>query len=120
MLGLFYLIPLVGTAVAITSCNGSDSFSDTSDDFVSGSTGIEVLTANSSGSILVLDYGFEVEGIPSFEVLSHEGDTCVLEISYAESLAAFDNYMVRILMGNDSTQILCMFIIRNSQMDRFL
>jgi hypothetical protein len=43
---------------------------------------------------VILDYGHEVEGIPSFEVLSHQGDTSLFEVSYAESLASFSQYMV--------------------------
>lgn len=47
------------------------------------------------GSILVLDYGANVEGIPSFEVTSATGDTGVFEITYSESKAGLDLYMVR-------------------------
>jgi len=46
-------------------------------------------------AIVTLDYGHAVEGIPTFEVLSVEGDTSVFEITYAESLAALSTYMVR-------------------------
>lgn len=46
-------------------------------------------------AIVTLDYGHSVEGIPTFEVVSIEGDTSVFEITYAESLAAFNTYMVR-------------------------
>jgi hypothetical protein len=45
-------------------------------------------------AIVTLDYGHSVEGIPTFEVLSMEGDASVFEITYAESLAALDIYMV--------------------------
>lgn len=45
--------------------------------------------------IRVLDYGANVEGIPSFEVVSATGEAPVLEITYSESKAGLDLYMVR-------------------------
>lgn len=55
-----------------------------------------VLTATTGvPAIVTLDYGYAVEGIPTFEVVSIEGDTSVFEITYAESLAALSTYMVR-------------------------
>lgn len=45
-------------------------------------------------AIVTLDYGHAVEGIPSFEVVSVLGDTSVFEITYGESLAALNTYMV--------------------------
>lgn len=54
-----------------------------------------VLTATTDApAIVTLDYGHAVEGIPTFEVVSIEGDTSVFEITYAESLTALDTYMV--------------------------
>lgn len=47
-------------------------------------------------AVVTLDYGHAVEGIPTFEVVSAEGDTSVFEITYAESLAALNIYMVRL------------------------
>lgn len=46
-------------------------------------------------AIVTFDYGHAVEGIPTFEVVSVEGDTSIFEITYAESLAALSIYMVR-------------------------
>ena len=93
MFGLLFFLPLTRFAVAAASCNNA------SDDhhaaFVSGSKDVTTLAGNSTNSIIIIDYGHEVEGIPSFEVLSHAGDTSHFEISYAESLASFDTYMVR-------------------------
>lgn len=92
-----YLIPLLaGLALADKSCNTSATSTSDADNakFLSGTTGIRTLTANTTNSVIIIDYGHEVEGIPSFEVLSREGDTSHFEISYAESLAAFDTYMV--------------------------
>lgn len=51
-------------------------------------------------AVLILDYEHSVEGIPEFVVAGSEGDSSVFEITYAESKAALDNYMVR---GNDKT-----------------
>ncbi|KAJ3566687.1 hypothetical protein NPX13_g7043 [Xylaria arbuscula] len=51
------------------------------------------LTSTDGPAVAILDYGRVIEGIPSFDVVGVEGDTSVFEISYAESLAALDNYM---------------------------
>lgn len=91
MLGHLASLALVHFAVATASCNSSDKFNH---NIITGSTNVQVLTSNGTGSIIILDYDHEVEGIPSFEVLSNTGDTSLFEISYAESLAAFDTYMV--------------------------
>ena len=92
MRGLFLILSFAHLAFAGESCNTSDAHNA---EFVSAATGVQTLTANTTDSVIIIDYGREVEGLPSFEVLSHEGDTSHFEISYAESLAAFDTYMVR-------------------------
>ncbi|GKT56129.1 glycoside hydrolase family 78 protein [Colletotrichum tofieldiae] len=54
-------------------------------------------TLDSDGTapvIVVLDYGHNVEGHPTFEVVSASGDTSGFEISYAEGKTALDLYMV--------------------------
>jgi hypothetical protein len=91
MLTLLSFVSLATFAVANAPCNSSETrhvkFSTGSDD---------IQTLNATSSIIVLDYGHEVEGIPSFEVLNHQGDTSLFEISYAESLTSFSQYMVRV------------------------
>lgn len=91
MLGHLTSLALVHFAVATASCNTSDK---SNHKFIIGSPNVQVLTSNGSSSTIILDYDHEVEGIPSFEILSNTGDTSLFEISYAESLAAFDTYMV--------------------------
>jgi hypothetical protein len=45
--------------------------------------------------VVVLDYGVNVEGYPTFQVLSTTGDTSGVEITYSESKAVLENfYMV--------------------------
>jgi hypothetical protein len=51
-------------------------------------------TATEPG-IIVLDYGVEIEGIPSFDVVEITGHEAVLEITYSETSAALNLYMVR-------------------------
>ena len=89
MLTLLSFVSLATFAVANAPCNSSETrhvkFSTGSDD---------IQTLNATSSIIILDYGHEVEGIPSFEVLNHQGDTSLFEISYAESLTSFSQYMV--------------------------
>lgn len=65
-----------------------------------------ILTAsNGTPAVVTLDYGHAIEGIPTFEVVSVEGDTSVFEITYAESLTALNNYMVRLFKTEFSMKI---------------
>jgi hypothetical protein len=91
MLEIAKLLPLASLAIAATSGNASETHQAK---LITGSSGVQTLNASATGSIIILDYGHEVEGIPSFEVLDHQGDTSLFEISYAESLASFSQYMV--------------------------
>jgi hypothetical protein len=86
------VLPLASLVIAAVSCNNASETHHAK--FISGASGIQTLNASTTGSVIILDYGHEVEGIPSFEVLSHQGDTSLFEISYAESLASFSQYMV--------------------------
>ncbi|KAF4454661.1 hypothetical protein F53441_2895 [Fusarium austroafricanum] len=43
--------------------------------------------------IVILDYGENFEGHPTFEVVSKYGDTSGFELSFAESKFSFDSYM---------------------------
>lgn len=45
-------------------------------------------------SIIILDYGKDVEGYPTFEVSRRHGDTSHFEISYSETRNLLDSYMV--------------------------
>lgn len=69
------------------------------------------LTSTDSPAVAVLDYGRVIEGIPSFDVVGVEGDTSVFEISYAESLAALDNYMVKSLRISHSGPALLIDVV---------
>ena len=91
MLEIAKLLPLASLAIAAASYNASETHHAK---FITGSSGIQTLNASATGSVVILDYGHEVEGIPSFEVLDHQGDTSLFEISHAESLASFSQYMV--------------------------
>lgn len=61
-----------------------------------GSNGTIVLKGTSSNpGVVILDYGSNVEGHPTFQVLSVTGDTSRLEVTYSESLAVLNEfYMV--------------------------
>ncbi|RYO48153.1 hypothetical protein AA0113_g10152 [Alternaria arborescens] len=52
-----------------------------------GSNGTITLKGNSFISEVILDYGANVEGFPTFEIISVSGDTSGLQITYSESLA---------------------------------
>ena len=76
---------------------------DTPAQLITGSDGVVRLESTSgSPAIVILDYNHSVEGIPTFEVLTAEGDTSVFEITYGESRGALSYYMVscyRLLYG---------------------
>jgi hypothetical protein len=58
----------------------------------------DTITLSSDGvkaDIVVLDYGQNYEGHPTFEVISTSGDTSRFELTFAESKSALNNYMVR-------------------------
>jgi len=61
-----------------------------------GSNGTFSLNGTTTApGVIVLDYGANVEGHPTFEVLSAAGDTSRLEITYSETKAVLDSfYMV--------------------------
>ncbi|KAI8710728.1 Bac-rhamnosid-C domain-containing protein [Fusarium sp. LHS14.1] len=54
---------------------------------------ISLSSAGTDPDILILDYGQNVEGHPTFEVVSTSGDTSGFELTFAESKYAFSNYM---------------------------
>jgi hypothetical protein len=99
MLEIAKLLPLASLAIAAASYNASETHHAK---LTTGSSGVQTLNASAVGSVIILDYGHEVEGIPSFEVLDHQGDTSLFEISYAESLASFSQYMVRFAAEPDT------------------
>jgi hypothetical protein len=55
---------------------------------------INLSSDGSKSGIVVLDYGHSVEGHPTFEVVSASGDTSGFELTFAESKAALNAYMV--------------------------
>lgn len=66
---------------------------------VYGNDGIINLSSDGSkADIVVLDYGQSVEGHPTFEVLSSTGDTSGFELTFAESKASLNIYMVSALI----------------------
>lgn len=66
------------------------------DAIIYASNGTTTFSSNgTAASVVVLDFGRNVEGKPTFEVVSASGDTSVFEISYGETEAAFSVYMVR-------------------------
>lgn len=84
-----------GAALHATQPQRSISGIRNSNQLVTAQDGLIALTATQNApGILVLDYGVETEGIPSFEVVSTVGDTSVFEVTYSETKAALSRYMV--------------------------
>lgn len=83
---------------------------DDASELITSTSEITTLDAtNGSPAVIILDYDWNVEGVPAFEVVSQEGDTSTFEITYAESSAALNTYMV------SSGSMIYIFIIK----DRF-
>lgn len=80
----------VGRADSTWSANGSLAT-------VFGSNGtVTIKGSTTAAGVVVLDYGFNVEGYPTFQVVSATGDTSKLEITYSETKAVLDGfYMVK-------------------------
>lgn len=56
-----------------------------------------VLKLSSNGvtpSVIILDYGKDVEGYPTFNVTRRSGNTSIFEMSYSETRAMLDSHMV--------------------------
>jgi hypothetical protein len=75
------------------TCQGIDSLTPI---FGSNDT-ITIKGTTTTPGVVVLDYGANVEGHPTFQILSATGDTSQLEITYSESRTVLDSfYMVSI------------------------
>jgi hypothetical protein len=84
--GLAYLLPSY-EPLTYTGSNGS-SFP------AKNGTVLKLSSDGETPSVLVLDYGRSIEGYATFEVIRSSGNTTVFEMSYSETRALLDNYMV--------------------------
>lgn len=77
--------------------NASASMIRASDGAFSASMLNETITLRSDGiyhDIFIIDHGLNVAGLPTFQVLGRSGDTSQFEMTYSETRALLDNYMV--------------------------
>ncbi|XPS80982.1 hypothetical protein M3J09_012926 [Ascochyta lentis] len=75
-----------------SSCSFAETLSHVTTDIIYGSNSSVTLIGNSNGSnVQIFDYGIDVEGFPTFEVVAASGDTSGLEISYSETLEVLKN-----------------------------
>ncbi|KAF7954324.1 hypothetical protein EAE96_005451 [Botrytis aclada] len=54
------------------------------------------ITIQSDGKtpgIVIIDHGMNVGGLPTFQVVSHSGNTSIFEMTYSESRTLLDDYM---------------------------
>lgn len=97
------LLLLCTAAVSAENSILSDGFASTTkanDGTLSGSFYKGNITLRSNGSqddIFIIDHGIEFGGLPTFEVLHHSGDTSGFEMTYSETRALLDKYMVCII-----------------------
>lgn len=82
----------------------SDGFASTTkanDGTLAGSFYNGNITLRSDGfhhGIFIIDHGVEFGGLPTFEVLHHSGDTSGFEMTYSETRALLDKYMVFVIL----------------------
>lgn len=55
------------------------------------STTFKLSSDGTTSSIIILDYGQDVEGYPTFQVSWKSGDTSVFEMTYSETQALLDS-----------------------------
>lgn len=77
----------------LTASSGSSSNSIP----VNESTVFKLSSNGKVPDIVFLDYGKDVEGYATFKVTNISRDTSVFEMSYSESRAVLNNYMVSIM-----------------------
>ena len=82
-------------AVNVVVCLGS-SYDDQSNNrtanIILASNHTVTLNGNSpASSVTIIDYGSNVEGFPTFEVVSATGDTSGFEITYSETLGVLED-----------------------------
>jgi hypothetical protein len=97
-IGLLAISPaLVASSFApyrpLTASSGSNSNSIT----VNESTVFKLSFYGRVPDIVFLDYGKDIEGYATFKVTNTSGDTSVFEMSYSETRALLNNYMVSII-----------------------
>ncbi|KAL2856126.1 Six-hairpin glycosidase [Aspergillus pseudodeflectus] len=99
MLPSLYCLPrLLVCILYIASCSAGltlpASYSAKGNDFnISDSDKITLSSDGNTPSVIVLDYGRNVEGYPTFKVVHRRGNTSAFEMSYAECLSSLDSYM---------------------------
>ncbi|KAK1148196.1 hypothetical protein N8T08_010841 [Aspergillus melleus] len=70
------------------------SYSANGNNFTTSDSNIITLSSDgSTPSVVVLDYGRNIEGYPTFKVVGSTGDTSAFEMSYAECQSNLDSYM---------------------------
>lgn len=83
-------LQLVGREDSVWSANSSLATVFGSNDTMS------IKGSPTAPGVVVLDYGSNMEGYPTFQVVSATGDTSMLEITYNETRAVLDGfYMVK-------------------------
>jgi hypothetical protein len=88
---LFSTTLVLNVVVCLGSSYHDQSYNRTAS-IIFGSNHTITLNGNSSpSSVTILDYGGNVEGFPTFEVVSASGDTSGLEVTYSETLEVLEN-----------------------------
>ncbi|CAG5150723.1 uncharacterized protein ALTATR162_LOCUS2754 [Alternaria atra] len=86
-----FALPLVISVLAGLNPSSAEKLDGDSTTIIYGSNSTITLKGNSITSEVILDYGANVEGFPTFEVISASGDTSGLQVTYSESLPVLLN-----------------------------
>lgn len=81
-------LPAFPVAIILLASSGSaftKSITSNATSTIFGSKDTITLKGNSTTSEVILDYGANVEGFPTFEVITTDGDTSDFQITYSES-----------------------------------
>lgn len=91
-----WLLAFIGLADSSTPAYRQLTFTDsTKSGIVVNESHVSKLRSDGiTPSVIILDYGKDVEGYPTFNVLRRSEKTSVFEISYSETRAMLNFYMV--------------------------
>ena len=91
-----WLLAAIGLADSYTPAYEPETYADsTGTDIAVNKNHVFKLSSNGiMPSVIILDYGKDVEGYPTFNVTRRSGNTSIFEMSYSETRAVLDSHMV--------------------------
>jgi hypothetical protein len=104
-------LPLLGfslSSVAFADCSGNYravAYATSNGTWMpyDANTALKLSSDGTIPSVVLLDYGHDVEGLATFDVAQRFGNTSVFEMTYSETSALLDSEMV----SENFIQVLC-------------